>query len=62
MASNLRAKLPKSDTVIVHDINADATSKFKSENEGVEVASSVREVAVRSVGHRSTLSHPYTLP
>ncbi|TKX21922.1 hypothetical protein C1H76_5814 [Elsinoe australis] len=58
MASNLRAKLPKSDTVIVHDINADATSKFKSENEGVEVASSVREVAVRSETIITVLPEP----
>jgi len=49
MATNLRAKIPKSDTIIVHDVNKDTTAKFAKDNEGVEVAQNVREVAEKSV-------------
>lgn len=55
MASNLRAKLPSSDSFIVYDVNTDATNKFKSENQGIEIANTVRDVAVKSVC-RSTLA------
>ena len=49
MATNLRAKLPKSDTLIIHDLNSEATAKFVKENQGTEIATSVRELAERSV-------------
>ena len=51
MAKNLRAKLPPTDDLIVHDKNVQATSSFAQEMAGsnVEVASSVREVAEKSV-------------
>ena len=68
MAKNLRAKIPASDTLIIHDRNKDATSNFiqevgiakdnaTSNNEmglmGIEVASSPRVVAEKAVGHSS---------
>jgi 3-hydroxyisobutyrate dehydrogenase-like beta-hydroxyacid dehydrogenase len=49
MAKNLRAKLPSSDQLFVYDKNEEATSRFAKENQGVEVATSVRHVAERSV-------------
>lgn len=51
MAKNLRAKIPSSDTLIVHDRNTEATANFVQEvGAGVEVANSPRGVAERSVG------------
>jgi len=59
MATNLRAKLPKSDTLIIHDLNSEATAKFVKENQGTEIATSVRELAERSVcPHVLTRLHP----
>lgn len=49
MAKNLRAKLPPSDHLIVYDKNEEAASRFAKENQGVEVATSVRHVAEKSV-------------
>jgi len=49
MASNLRAKIDKSDTLVIHDVNAEITAKFVKENPGAEVAQNVREVAEKSV-------------
>ena len=64
MAKNLRAKIPASDTLIIHDRNKEATAMFMHEvgiardkptsnNEmglmGIEVASSPRAVADRAV-------------
>lgn len=51
MAKNLRAKLPKEDTLVIHDINTAALSKFKQESgsQSVHVAENVREVAEKSV-------------
>lgn len=51
MAKNLRAKLPKDDTLVVHDINTNALSKFEKEvgSKGVYIAPDVREVAEKSV-------------
>ncbi|KAL8940922.1 MAG: hypothetical protein Q9211_002041 [Gyalolechia sp. 1 TL-2023] len=61
MAQNLRAKIPESDTLIIHDQNREAARKFKEEvaaaaagagadgkGKGVEVAESSREVAEKS--------------
>jgi 3-hydroxyisobutyrate/3-hydroxypropionate dehydrogenase len=51
MAKNLRAKIPSSDTLIVHDVNPAVCEQFSSEhsNSGVEIASAVRDVAEKSV-------------
>ncbi|KAL2025771.1 hypothetical protein VTO58DRAFT_102954, partial [Aureobasidium pullulans] len=48
MAQNLRAKLPSSDKLIIHDVNSEATSRFAKENSNVEVAEDVRDVAEKS--------------
>ena len=53
MAKNLRAKIPASDTLIIHDRNTEATTNFLEhaggEHKGTEVASSPRVVAEKSV-------------
>ena len=55
MAQNLRAKIPSSDTLVIYDRNTEATTKFMQEiggtanGEGIEVASSPRQVAEKSV-------------
>jgi 3-hydroxyisobutyrate dehydrogenase len=49
MAKNLRAKIQESDTMVIHDVNAKALEKFKSEVGNVEVAKNVREVAEKTV-------------
>jgi hypothetical protein len=63
MARNLRKKLPMDDTLIVYDINQAATSALVNEaigGQAVRVASTVREVAEKSVGRRVFLlqTHP----
>ena len=62
MAKNLRAKIKASDVLLIHDRNTEATTKFLQEvgiasssvgagekGMNIEVASSAREVAERSV-------------
>ena len=50
MAKNLRANIPASDTLVVHDRNADATARFVQEvGAGIEVAESPKKVAQKSV-------------
>jgi 3-hydroxyisobutyrate dehydrogenase len=51
MAKNLRAKIPKSDTLVICDLNADVTKKFAAEVNGlgVEIAASPKELAEKSV-------------
>lgn len=62
MAKNLRAKLPATDNLIIHDKNTEATANFVKEmglaasnaragekGFNIDIASSVREVAERSV-------------
>ena len=63
MAQNLRAKIPSSDTLVMHDRNTEATAKFMQEagstanaNKGIEVVSSPRQVAERSVSTTSIIS------
>lgn len=51
MAQNLRAKLPSSDNLIIHDVNSEATARFVKENSNVEVAEDVRDVAEKSVSY-----------
>ena len=50
MAKNLRAKIPKEDTLFINDRNIEATTKFVEEvGDGVVVAKSPREAAENSV-------------
>lgn len=58
MAKNLRAKLPKDDTLYVHDIDTNSSAKFLQESgaNGVVVAKSAREVAEESVSCFSCLN------
>ena len=50
MAKNLRAKIPASDTLVVADRDTTATARFAREiGAGVEVVSSPRKVAEKSV-------------
>lgn len=68
MAKNLRAKLPKEDTLYIQDVNAAVTEKFMSTglDENVKVAASPREVAENAVryclssctGHRDEHDFP----
>ena len=62
MAQNLRAKIPSSDTLVIHDRNTEATTKFMQEagsitnaDIGIEVAGSPRQVAERSVSTSSMI-------
>lgn len=58
MAKNLRAKIDKSDTLIVYDVSSGAVEKLQKEADGeVEAAKSVREVAEKAVSS----AHPKTL-
>ena len=56
MARNLQSKLPSSDTLIIQDINTDATNRFVEEvrdqfgGAAVKIAGTVREVAENAVG------------
>jgi hypothetical protein len=56
MARNLQSKLPSSDTLLIQDINVDATKRFMEEAEAtstgatVRIASNVREASEKSVG------------
>ena len=62
MATNLRAKLPPGDILLIHDLNKAATEKFVQEvgiaaagtggegkSKAVEVVTDAREAAERSV-------------
>ena len=61
MAKNLRAKIPASDTLVIHDRNTEATTKFMQEvgmaagstgaegSMGIEIVGSPRAVAEKSV-------------
>ena len=62
MAQNLRAKIPESDTLIVHDQNRELAQKFKEEvgiaaagagakgkGNAIEVSDGPRELAEKSV-------------
>jgi len=61
MCMNLRAKIPSSDEIIIHDVNPQVTAKFCSEHkQGVHIAQNVREVAEKSVRERAIIQ-PYHL-
>ena len=49
MAKNLRAKIPESDKMVVHDVNPAVTEKFAKEIGNVDVGENVREVAEKTV-------------
>ena len=62
MAKNLRARIPEGDTLVIHDRNTEATSKFIQEigiaaasvragrkGQGIEVVNTPRELAEKSV-------------
>ena len=51
MAKNLRAKIPKSDKLVIHDVNPAVTAQFAEEHAGqtIEVAQSVREISEQAV-------------
>ena len=56
MAKNLRAKLPINDTLVIQDVNLEATKKFLQENpEGVGIADSARDVGEKAVCLQSYL-------
>ncbi|KAB2579267.1 putative 3-hydroxyisobutyrate dehydrogenase [Lasiodiplodia theobromae] len=61
MARNLRAKIPKEDSLVVHDVNTTATSNFAKEvgPQGIHVAESVREVAEKAETIITALPEPH---
>ncbi|WEW59152.1 NAD-binding 6-phosphogluconate dehydrogenase [Emydomyces testavorans] len=60
MARNLRAKIPTADTLVIYDVNRDATQRFLTEHKGkpIEVASSPRELAEKSITVITSLPEP----
>jgi len=58
MAQNLRAKIPKGDTMTVFDVNSASLEKFAKEAQpaSVQIAKTPREVAEKSVSARMALS------
>lgn len=57
MATNLRNKIDKSDTMFIHDVNPAVTKKFADEVGNVTVAKDVREVAENTVCHATIPCH-----
>lgn len=63
MAKNLRAKLPSTDKLYVYDVNTTSTARFSKEcDKHVEVASSAREAAERSVSCASYMPFKASIP
>ena len=65
MARNLRAKIPQEDTLIVYDVNSQATKSLVSEapgGQGVTIARTVREVAEKAVSRPIHISIYTTVP
>ncbi|KAI9744983.1 MAG: hypothetical protein M1835_002653 [Candelina submexicana] len=61
MAKNLRAKIPKSDTLVISDLNVDATKRFVDEvgnDTHIEIAQCVRAVAEKSETIITVLPEP----
>lgn len=58
MAKNLRAKIPKSDTMVINDVNDAATQQFLKEVGNVTIAKSVREVAEQTENIITVLPEP----
>lgn len=66
MAKNLRAKIAKTDTMVINDVNDSATKQFVEEVGNVTIAKTVREVAEQTVCSlfprlKSMISFPETL-
>ena len=60
MAKNLRAKIPKEDTLTVFDVNTASTKRLTEEADAkVHVASSPKEVAEMSVRAVYFLCNPF---
>lgn len=62
MARNLRAKIPKSDTLVIYDVNEEVMQKFAGEAKAagdgigaVEIAGSARTVAETAVSDNSPI-------
>jgi 3-hydroxyisobutyrate dehydrogenase len=58
MARNIRAKIPASDTLVIHDVNEDVMHKFANEAKAagssigaVEIADNARTVAEKAVSY-----------
>lgn len=62
MAKNLRAKIAKTDTLVVHDVNPEAVKSFLAEHGDsvTEAAADVRQVAEKSVSLCSLLVPTYS--
>ncbi|KAK3721039.1 hypothetical protein LTR37_003329 [Vermiconidia calcicola] len=58
MAKNLRAKIPESDTMVIHDVNPAVTESFAKEVGNVEIAKNVREVAEKTNVFHQILKPP----
>jgi hypothetical protein len=59
MATNLRAKIPKSSLLIICELNSTRLNQFISQTSGlIKVAASPREVALQAVSI-PPLSYPY---
>lgn len=61
MAKNLRARIPKTDTLVISDLNVDATKNFIKEvgnDTRTEIAQSVREIAENSETVITVLPEP----
>ncbi|SMY27806.1 unnamed protein product [Zymoseptoria tritici ST99CH_1A5] len=59
MAQNLRAKIPASDTMFVHDVNASIVEQFASEHKNVTAAKDVREVSENATTIITVLPEPH---
>ncbi|KAF2719082.1 hypothetical protein K431DRAFT_287105 [Polychaeton citri CBS 116435] len=59
MALNLRAKIPKSDTMFIHDVNPTICEKFKQETGNATIVQGVREVAENSETIFTVLPEPH---
>ena len=75
MAKNLRAKLPPTDTLYIHDLNTSATKAFTEEvgvaasstgagnkGTGIHIADNPREVAENSVSLPQRMRPTFALP
>ncbi|KAL9078809.1 MAG: hypothetical protein Q9157_002292 [Trypethelium eluteriae] len=61
MAKNLRAKIPKSDKLIIHDVNPAVTGQFAEEHAGqtIQVAEAVREISEQAETIITVLPEPH---
>jgi len=62
MAKNLRAKIPKEDTLYINDVNQASMEAFQKEiasGTNVKIASSPREVAENAVSNTSATTYAF---